>query len=188
MESEEEKLDKEEIINWSSKHDNEYASEIEKEREVGNRLRGTKELTKHDLIEIIEWKFEGFEARKVRELNLVASIDEKTLKDVSNKVFNLSASQDIERIELLCDLRHGIGTAVASTILTFFDPKNYGVFDFHVWQEVFGGRPKYTVMECVKLLSRLRQEADMYNLDTRTVEKAYFKKNYDETEKCSPKQ
>jgi hypothetical protein len=100
----------------------------------------------------------------------VASIDEKSLKDVSNKVFNLSVSPDIERIELLCDLRHGIGTAVASTILTFFDPKNYGVFDFHVWQEVLGGRPKHTVMECVKLLSRLRQEAEMYSLDTRTVD------------------
>jgi hypothetical protein len=178
-------MDKQEIIKWSTKHDNEYASEIAKERETGCRLRIAKEVTKHDLIEIIKWKFDGFEARKIRELKLAATIDETSLKEASNKAFNLNTTRDAERIELLCELRHGIGIAVASTILTFFDPKNYGVFDFHVWQEVFGGRPKYTVVEYVKLLSRLRQEAEMYGLNARTIEKGYFKKNYDESLECS---
>ena len=100
----------------------------------------------------------------------------------------MNTTQDAERIGLLCELKHGIGIAVASTVLTFFDPKNYGVFDFHVWQEVFGGRPKYTVMEYVKLLSKLRQEAEMQDLGTRTIEKACFKKNYDESENARERQ
>lgn len=178
-------MDKAEIIKWSSKHNKDYASEIAKETEVGQGLRGYKEVTKHDLIEIIKWKFDGFEARKARELDLASTIDEGLLKKVSNQAFNLSIAQDFERITFLCELRHGIGPAVTSTILTFYDPKNYGVFDFHVWEEVFGGRPKYTVIEYVKLLHKLRDEAEMYNLDTRTVEKAYFKRNYDKSEGCS---
>lgn len=102
-------------------------------------------MTKPELIEIIKWKFEGLEGRKKRELNLVADINEEVLKKVSNVVFNLNASQDRERMELLCNLNHGIGPAAASTILTFFDPKNYGVTDIHVRREVFGKETKNTV-------------------------------------------
>ena len=178
-------MEKSEILKWSSKHDSEYASGIQKEKEIGSRLRVSKELTKADLIEIIKWKFEGLEGRKKRELNLVAGINEQVLKKVSNIVFNMNTSQDRERVELLCSLDHGIGPAVASTILTFFDPKNYGVFDIHVWREIFGKEKGnlFTAENYLKILSKLREIADRYNLEVRTVEKAYFKKNYDRNKK-----
>ena len=176
-------MKKQEILYWSGRHDEQFPRGIKEEREIGGRLRETKELTKRGLIDIIKWKFEGLEGRKKRELDLMADVDEQILKKVSNIVFNLNASQDIYRIRLLCALRHGIGVAVASTILTFFDPKNYGVFDFHVWQEIFGEKleGKYTVLNYVKLLSKLREIAEKYDLHVRTVEKAFYKKNYDES-------
>jgi len=39
----------------------------------------------------------------------------------------------------------------------------------------------FSVENCVKLLSELRGIATKYNLDVRMVEKAYFKKNLDES-------
>lgn len=167
------------ILEWANKHDSKEAFWMQKEKEIGNRLRASKELTKSDLIEIIKWKFEGLEGRKKRELNLVAGINEQVLKKVSNVVFNMNTSQDRERVELLCSLDHGIGPAVASTILTFFDPKNYGVFDFHVWQEVFNEKLKgYTVQNYIELLSKLREIANKCRIEVRTVEKAFYAKNH----------
>ena len=169
-----------EISEWASKHDSKEAYWIQKEKEIGNRLRASKELTKPDLIEIIEWKFESDARLKTVELKHVKNINEQVLKKVSNIVFNLHISQDIERIEQLCVFK-GIGPSVASTILTFFDPKNYGVFDFHVWQEVFGEELKNrTVKNYVKLLSKLREIADRCGFKVRTVEKAFYAKNYAE--------
>ena len=179
-------MEKGEILKWSSKHDSEYASWIQKEKEIGDRLRVSKELTIADLIEIIKWKFEGLEGRKTRILNYVENIDEQILKLVSKLVFNLNTRQDIYKTKLLCTF-DGIGPAIASTILTFFDPENYGVFDIHVWREIFG-REKgnlFTAENYLKLLSKLREIADRYNLKVRTVEKAYFKKNYDRNKKSA---
>jgi serine/threonine protein phosphatase PrpC len=178
-------MEKQEILNWCGKHDSQYAPWIQKEREIGNKLRKTKELTKADLIEIIKWKFEGLEGRKKRELNHVANIHEQVLKNVSNIVFSLDTSQDKYKVKLLC-VFDGIGGAVASTILTFFDPENYGVFDIHVWREIFGKDAKsldYSPRNYVKLLSKLREIANRYGLEVRTVEKAFYKKNYDESKK-----
>lgn len=172
------KMECKEILEWANKHDIKEAYWIQKEKEIGNRLRASKELTKSDLIEIIRWKFEGLEGRKKRELNLVAGINEHVLRKVSNVVFNMDTSQDRERMGLLCNLKHGIGPAVASTILTFFDPKNYGVTDIHVRREVFGEETKNTVENYIKLLSKLREVANKCHLKVRTVEKAFYAKNY----------
>ena len=75
-----------------------------------------------------------------------------------------------------------VGPAVASTILTFYNPKEYGVFDIHIWRELFGKEPKnlFTTENYLKLLAELRGLANKYGLDTRIVEKAFFKKNIDE--------
>ena len=167
-----------EILEWAKKHDSKEAFWIRKEKEIGDRLRTSKELTKSDLIEIIEWKFESLEGRKKREIDFVAKMDEQVLKKVSNLVFTMDVKQDTYRIKFLCVL-NGIGPAVASTILTFFDPKNYGVFDFHVWQEVFNEKLKgYTVKNYIKLLYKLREIANKCGVEVRTVEKAFYAKNY----------
>lgn len=171
-----------EILDWADKHDSEEAFWIEKEK-VGDRLRVSKELTKSDLIEIIKWKFEGLEGRKKRILNLVADIDEQVLRRVSSLVFSLNTHQDIYRIRLLC-IFNGIGGAIASTVLTFFDPENYGVFDIHVWREIFREEtkdPDYSPRNYVRLVSKLREIAHRCGVEVRTAEKALYAKNYAKT-------
>lgn len=117
-----------EILEWASQHDNKEVFWIRKEKQVGDKLRTSKELTKSDLVEIIKWKFEGLAGRKKRELNLVAGINEQVLKRISNVVFSLTINEDKERMELLCSLNHGIGPAVASTILTFIQNPTLNLF------------------------------------------------------------
>ena len=173
----ESKMECNEIVEWAKRHDIEEYYWIRKEKKIGDKLRGSQELTKSDLIEIIEWKFESDARLKTVELNHVKNINERVLKEVSKVVFNLNTSQDLERIEQLCAFR-GIGPSVASTVLAFFDPKNYGVFDYHVWQEVFGEElKKRTVKNYVKLLSKLREIASRCGFEVRTVEKAFYAKN-----------
>ncbi|MGB8780327.1 MAG: hypothetical protein WCD81_06725 [Candidatus Bathyarchaeia archaeon] len=166
-----------EIIKLRDEHNKEWKSEIEKEKEIGDQLRATKTLTKSQLEEIIPWKFDCDGRIRANELRLIKGINEQALKEKSTRVFNLDVDHDYERIELLRSFKKGIGVAVASVILAFYDPENYCVFDFHIYQELFGERPDYTTDEYVKLLTVLRKEAKKCGVFTRDIEKAYYRKN-----------
>jgi len=49
---------------WSKKYDVDHPWWAQKEKEIGDKLRVMKELTKNDLIEIVEWKFKELEGRR----------------------------------------------------------------------------------------------------------------------------
>ena len=87
-----------------------------------------------------------------------------------------------KKLEFLLKFK-GIGISTASVILTFYDPKNYGVFDIHVWRELFGKEPKNfsKIDNYLKLLENLRKLSKKYWLDVRKIEKALFQKNLDES-------
>ena len=177
-------MEREEILEWANKHDKKNFWWLQQEKEIGDRLRETKILSKEDLIKIMEWKFESDHRRKTVQVNYAKVVNEQHLNKISNEVFNLDTNQDMKRINLLC-LFKGIGPAVASVILTFYDPENYCVVDFHVYQELFGFRPKFLTPEkYIRLLGKLREEAKKYNLRTRDVEKAYFMKNCETASSC----
>ncbi len=180
-------LTKEQIAYWSKKYDQEedqYNTGLE--RELGDRLRRTRVLTKNDLIQIIEWKFQGrLLGRRKLFLKLLSSVTDDSVRKVSSESFN---EQD-ERLRIRKLMRRyggiaGVGPAVASVILTFYDPKNYGVFDIHAWRELFGKEPPDLFSNfdrLVAFLDRLREEAKQTGHEARIVEKAYFKKNLDES-------
>jgi hypothetical protein len=173
-------MDKDEILNWNAKYDKEYPKWTAKEKELGDKFRKTKTLTKADLREIVWWKFEWLVGRRERVLKLIEKNSDKEI-EVCNQVFGLTLLEDKFRIGILDNL-HGVGPALSSVVLTFYDPKNYGVFDIHVWREFFGKEPKglFSTSEYyIKLLSELRTIGNKYDLNARTVEKAYFTKNYE---------
>jgi hypothetical protein len=176
-------MDKDEILKWNIKYDKEYPKWTIKEKELGDKFRKTKTLTKADLVEIVWWKFEWLKGRRDRTLRFV---EKNSVEEVSacSQVFNLTPSEDIFRIGVLDNLQ-GVGPAIASVVLTFYDPKNYGVFDIHVWREFFGKEPKNlfgTRKYYLKLLCELRMIGNKYDLNARTVEKAYFTKNYENSQ------
>lgn len=181
-------MEKEKILYWKDKYDKGAPWSIKEEKRLGDKFRQSKTLTKDDLIRIMEWKFESNALVKTVQVNRAKRVNEQLLQQVSNEVFNLDVNQDMKRINLLCgyDIINGfvtkrfsgIGSAVASVILTFYDPHNYCVVDFHLYQELFGIRPNPLNPEkYIEVLGKLREEARKYNLRTRDVEKAYFTKN-----------
>ena len=175
-------MDKAEILKWNAMYDKKYAKWIIKEKELGDKFRKTKTITKADLVDIVWWKFEWLKGRRNRILKLIENNTELEIF-ACGQVFNLTPKEDTFRIGLLDNLS-GVGPALASVVLTFYDPRNYGVFDIHVWREFFGKEPKdlfATSKYYLKLLSELRAIGNKYDLNARTVEKAYFTKNYEDS-------
>ncbi len=115
-------------------------------------------------------------------LNDVENIDDNELRKQSNIAFT-QAETDSERINAL--KFYGIGAGTISVILTFYNPKEYGVFDRHVWRELSGKESRreylWTTENYVKVLPELRKMANQYGFDVRTVEKAIFEKKRDKT-------
>ena len=175
-------MNKEEILNWNDKYDKDHPWWTQREIELGGKLRKTKTLTKDDLRQVVDWKFKELEGRRIRILGLIARNDDSEVRRISSDVFSSTLADDY-KVDSLQNLT-GVGPAVASTILTFYNPKEYGVFDIHIWREFFGKEPngyQFTTKDYLKVLAKLRKIATQHSLDVRTVEKAFFKKNYDES-------
>lgn len=174
-------ISKEQILDLCKKYDSENQLDNSVEKRLGSNFITSKEMSKEELKKVIQWKFNDNKARLKRELNLVDKNDDTTIKELSKCAFN-TGNDDI-RIKHLCNIK-GIGPAVASAILTFYDPKNFGVFDIHVYDELFDTdsktRPDMSNPELyIKLLNKLREEAINHNLNVRIIEKAYYQKNID---------
>jgi hypothetical protein len=176
-------VNKQEILRWSEKYytDKEDHTDPTCEKELGDKLRASGELTKQEFMRLLEWKFSSRPGRLKREKSLANKMQESVIRETIKQA--LSMDGEDARIRKLLDLK-GVGNAVASVILTFYDPKNYGVFDIHVYDEMFGTNPKTRPKDMsknperyIRLLQTLRQMATECGLDARTVEKALFKKN-----------
>jgi hypothetical protein len=170
-------VDKKELLQWSKKYDKDYSGQVQKEQELGSKLRKNKELTLNDLTRIAEWQYKDQENKKTKVLEAIAKNDEAVLKRISSQVFNRIGEEDAYRINSLITF-NGVSPVLASVILTFFDPKRYGIFDAHVWKALLGNAPPnlFTAQNYLRLLAALRKTAGKHNLDARTVEKALFKR------------
>ncbi len=176
-------MDKPDYLNWSRKYDKSYGWQAQRERELGGRFRKLKVLTVADLAQVVEWKFREEPEKKKRLLELVARNGEEKVNRISSQVFSLPQGDDNYKMNCLTTLE-GISPVVASVILTFFDPHQYGIFDLSVWKPLLGNPPPnlYTAQNYLKLLAALRKTAAKHNLDARTIDKALFKKSIDESD------
>jgi len=176
-------MDRDTIIFFRDKYDREedlYTRGDEKE--LRDRLRKNNYLTKEDLIQIIEWKFQGrLAGRQKRFLRMIEDLDDRLIRNVSKLAFE--SEDDETRIKLFCVIR-GVGTALTSVILAFYDPDNYGIMDIHSWREMFGKEPKNlftSEKHLIRFLNKLREISVEVSLPCRDIEKALFKKNLDES-------
>ena len=181
-------MEREEIINWSNRYDKEEDLYNKIEDEIGETIRKQRFLTKENLIEIIKWKFQGrLLGRQKRILNLIQDISEEEIEAVTKEIFSIE--DDVLRLEKLMTLR-GIGIALSSVILSFYNPQKYYVYDIHVYDEIFGtnaqSRPNNMFSDTkyfFDILGKIREMSENYNLPVRLIEKALFKKNLEESKK-----
>jgi len=178
-------MDKAELKKWLDRYDKEETQyDAELERNLGSKIRKSKSLTKEDLLKIVKWKFPSqsrLKGRQKRTLNLLKTVSAVEIQEICRNALNCDC--DRARIILLMGIK-GVKAALASTILAFYDPVNYCVFDIHVYDELFGTNPKtrpknlFSVPDYyLKTLSKVRLLAKKNGLKTREVEKALFKKN-----------
>jgi len=176
-------MDKKAILFWRDKYDREEDLYNKgEEEELRGKFRKNGHITKDDLRKIIGWKFQGQLIPRGRIfLKYVEEADEEFVRDLSKLAFKTRNEET--RIRLFCMIR-GVGPAIASVILAFYDPENYGVLDIHAWRELFGKEPKDLFTNAKHIagyFERLREISRRVGLPARDVEKALFKKNYDES-------
>ena len=174
-------MDKRDFLKWSQKYDKDQGWSAQVERGLGARLRKARVMSGADLALVVEWKFKDDEAKRKRVLELVARNDEASVVRVSSQAFSLPGDNDACRINYFMMLE-GVSPVLASVILSFFDPKQYGVFDVYAWRSLLGNEVPnlFSTGNYLKLLVALRKTAAKHNLDVRTVEKALVQKKLDE--------
>lgn len=174
-------VDKKDFLLWSRKYDKDQGWIAQKEKELGARFRRTKVMTREDLAQVVEWKFEDDEEKKNRVLELVSRNDEDSVARVSSQVFSVPSNDDAYRLNCLTMLQ-GVSPVLASVVLSFFDPKHYGVFDVYAWRALLGNESPnlFTTANYLRLLLALRKTAAKHNLEARTIEKALVKKKLDD--------
>lgn len=175
-------MDKADFLVWSRKYDKSMGWQAQKERELGARFRKLKVLTRNDLAQVVEWKFKEEPEKKKRVLELVARNDEATINRLSSQALSIPSCEDAYRMNCLT-LLEGVSPVLASVVLSFFDPKQYGILDAAVWKRLLGNPPPnmLTTQNYLKLLLAIRKTAAKQNLDVRTIDKALFKKSLEES-------
>jgi hypothetical protein len=174
-------VDKRDFLKWSQKYDKDQGWSAQVERELGARFRKARVMSGADLAMVVDWKFKDDEVKRKRVLELVARNGEALVARVSSQAFNLPVDDDACRINCFMMLE-GVSPVLASVILSFFDPKRYGVFDVYAWRGLLGNEVPnlFSTVNYLKLLVALRKTAAKHNLDVRTVEKALVQKKLDE--------
>lgn len=169
-------MDSSEINYWLEKYgQGESAFQRQTEQTLSKSIQEKGFADKNDVIEILKWKFATMKGRLKRELNLIGPVSDQKIVDTTRAAFQ--NKNETERIDCLKSIK-GVGNAVCSVILTFFDPANYGIFDIHVYRELFGEDPKASTYALIRFLEEIRRLSAETDLTCREVEKAVFQKNY----------
>ena len=175
-------MDKATFLMWSRKYDKSFGWQAQRERELGAKFRKAKALTQADLAQVVEWKLKDEPEKKTRTLPLVARNDETTINRLSSQALSIPSCEDGYRMNCLT-LLEGINPVLASVILAFFDPKQYCILDAAVWKALLGNPPPnlLTSQNYLKLLEAIRKTAAKQNLDVRVIDKALYKRSFDES-------
>jgi hypothetical protein len=175
-------VDKADFLMWSRKYDKAFGWQAQRERELGSKFRKNKALTCKDLASIVEWKLKDDTEKKVRSLELVSRNDEANVIRLTGQALSIPGCEDNYRMNCLT-LLEGVSPIHASIILTFFDPKQYCILDTYTWKALLGNVPPnmQTTQNYLKLLAVIRKSAAKQKLDVRIIDKALFKKGFDET-------
>ena len=174
-------MDKADFLIWSRKYDKAFGWQAQRERELGAKFRKNKSFSVADLAAVVEWKFKDDSEKKTRTLALVTRNEEATVSRLSSQALSIPSCEDSYRMNCIT-LLEGVTPVIASIILTFFDPKQYCILDAYTWKALLGNPPTgmQTTQNYLVLLSAIRKTAAKQKLDVRVIDKALFKKGFDE--------
>ena len=129
-------------------------------------------LTKNQFYKVAMWKTPRPKKHYLRN-------SEKHVINISKLV--MSSQDDSEKITLLISLK-GVSIAVASSLLTIINSRDYGIIDIRVWQLLYlygevNTKPKgqgFSLNDYLSYLKILRKYALQFNVDVRDIERTLF--------------
>lgn len=177
------KYSKKILLHWLNRYNKEedlYNTGLEEK--LHGKFQKNRFMNKDDLIEIVRWKFQGrLKGRQKIFLNLLEPVKKDFIENVSKLAFQ--TEDDKTRLTLLTSIK-GVGNALSSVILAFFEPNKYGVLDIHDWRELFGKEHAAVFTShkhAITFFNKLREMATETKICCRDIEKALFKKNLEES-------
>jgi hypothetical protein len=144
--------------------------DVKFEQEVGVSLRTHHQVTKDQLHGMVDWKYSDKPYYIKRVNKILKDVEDEEIREVTK--FALQMTLDNYKIKLLCTIP-GVGPTLASIILAFYDPYNYGVFDQSIWDQLFKEEKRnMTVEGYLKTLDELRDLAKKYQVPVRIIDMA----------------
>jgi hypothetical protein len=169
-------MDKNQATEWLRRYELEEDYNNGLEEKLRTQFKKNQSFTKSDLLEIMKWKFETMQGREKRQQNLLKTIKDEDVVHISTAAFRIK--DDRLRIAVLMTIP-SVGLAIASTVMTFYAPENYGIYDIHSWRGLMCKKEfqSATWKELDAFWTKLRKEAKKLGMTCRDLEKAYFKKD-----------
>jgi len=173
-------LTKEEMLSWLNRYNTEEGLDSNSEEaDLRKRFQTNQYITKDDLIRTIRWKYQkNLAGRQKRHLIFIAESDSPFIEDVSRLVFKYN--NDESRLRLLFSIQ-GVGNALGSIILTFYDPQNYAIIDINSWRGIFEEKKPINISSstdhAIRFFKKLREISSQTGLTCRDIERAYFKRD-----------
>ena len=144
--------------------------DVKFEQEVGVSLRRNHHVTKDQLQGMVNWKYSDKQYYIKRVHKILEKVNDAEIQEVTK--FALQMSLDNYKVKLLCTIP-GVGPTLASIILAFYDPYNYGIFDQSIWDQLFTDEKRnMTVDGYLKTLEHLRELAKQHNVPVRIIDMA----------------
>ena len=140
------------------------------EQSTGLALRHAGAISKDQLSSIIEWRYGDQKYYFSRVSRILESVDDQEIREVTRTA--LALSSDYYKMTLLCAIP-GVGPVLASIILAFYDPHEYGVFDREVWNQLFPDeKADMSVDGYLRFLEGLRKLSKEHQVPARVIGQA----------------
>lgn len=172
-------MDADEIRAWSKRYDDGYSEEHQTiEEDLHERLTEQQYITQDQLAKVISWKLDNQPGRRDRFTEDMRSVPDEFVRLVSEAALLIDdPKQQLHTLDSI----PGVGGAMATVVLAFYDPTNYAVGDRYIVDVLFGDSRQMRFSDYPKILAELRQK-NLGNFDLRTVEKAYYQRYREEND------
>lgn len=132
----------------------------------------------HELIYIAMWKLpENAEESEYGKIwKKVVETDPKEIEEITREAFKLADQDKVEEAIRLLNKLPRVKTRVASAILTFYDPKKFGVLDVNAWRALYKEEKEdFEPEDYRKYLGGIRKKARECGMTPRQVDLALWK-------------
>jgi len=145
---------------------------------IGEDIRRRGYLGPHELLYIVAWKLPKSAIDDMgRKWAKIGRMEIENIKKITSEAFKLADQGRIKEAVIKLRELPEVRVAVASAILTFYNPNKYGVIDIYAWKALYGEQRKsgsFKPEEYVRYLKDIREIAAKCYMTPRQVDLALW--------------